>query len=167
MERIRLAWQALRAWTPRRWLIALASSVATAVLLGWVTVLIPNPVFGREIAPTPWSYPVWIATAALSGMLLATYVTEPGERQPDRHEQRADRGSTWGTIGAIGSWFAIGCPVCNKLALLALGYSGALTWFAPAQPFLAAVSLVLLVAGLGHRLAGQIACPVPQQASVG
>lgn len=162
MERIRLAWQALQAWTARRWLIALVAAVITAVLLDWVTVLIPNPVFGGEIAPTAWSYPVWIVTAVLSGMLIATYVTGQGERPPQ--QEPTDRGSTWGTIGAIGSWFAIGCPVCNKLALLAPGYSGALTWFAPAQPFLAAVSLVLLAVGLVYRLAGTVACPVPQRA---
>jgi hypothetical protein len=35
--------------------------------------------------------------------------------------------------------------------VLALGSSGALTWFAPAQPWLAALSIVLLVAALAWR----------------
>ena len=47
------------------------------------------------------------------------------------------------------------------LALLALGYSGALTWFAPAQPFLAALALVLSVIAVLSRLRGQVACPLP------
>lgn len=59
------------------------------------------------------------------------------------------------------AWFAVGCPVCNNLALLALGYSGALTWFAPAQPFLAALALVLSVIAVLSRLRGQVACPLP------
>lgn len=66
-------------------------------------------------------------------------------------------------MGTFGAWFAIGCPVCNKIALLALGYTGALTYFGPLQPWLAALSLVLLAVGLVFRLSGSIACAVPQR----
>ncbi len=62
--------------------------------------------------------------------------------------------------GGMLAWFAVGCPVCNKLALLALGYSGAITWFAPVQPFLALGALVLTSVALVWRLRGQVACPV-------
>src|SRR5699024_7712260 len=48
-----------------------------------------------------------------------------------------------------------------KIALLALGYTGALTYFAPLQPILAALSIVLLVVAVIIRLKGQYACPVP------
>lgn len=168
------AGQAIRLWKPRRWLAALGLSVATAIALGIVTVLIPNPIFHRDIPPTAWSYPVWIATSVLSGMLMATYVANESGVQSvpagapaqsaaadeTENEQGDDRSSVWGMIGAFGAWFAIGCPVCNKLALLALGYSGAITYFAPLQPWLAAVSLVLLVVGLVIRLSGELACPV-------
>ncbi len=37
--------------------------------------------------------------------------------------------------------FAIGCPVCNKLVVLALGFSGALAYFEPIQPALALAGL--------------------------
>ena len=140
-----------------------AAGVATVVvglLLGWVTVLIPNPVFGREIPPTSWSYPVWIVTSILSGMLIASYVQPAGPKPTQQSEEKV---SVWGTIGAIGSWFAIGCPVCNKIALLALGYTGALNYFGAAQPYLAALSLVLLVVGLLYRLSGMIACEIPNK----
>ena len=66
-----------------------------------------------------------------------------------------------GIAGSMLAWFAVGCPVCNKLALLALGYSGAITWFAPVQPFLALAAMVLTGAALVWRLRGQVACPVP------
>ena len=62
--------------------------------------------------------------------------------------------------GGILAWFAVGCPVCNKLALLALGYSGAITWFTPVQPFLALGALILTGVALVWRLRGQVACPV-------
>ena len=146
---------ALAAWTRRRWLAALVAAATTTVLMGVPTALIPTPVFGREVPPTAWAWPVLLATSVLSGLLLATYVREPGQAEP------ATTASRSGTIGGLLSFLAVGCPVCNKLALLALGYSGALQWFAPVQPFLAAVGVVLLAGALRQRLRGQLACPVP------
>ncbi len=152
------ALEALRGWGAKRWLVAVVASVLVALVLGFVTVLIPNSVFGRAIPPTSWSYPVWIVTALLSGMIIATYIDTPEKPEAQKREER----SWWAMIGAFGAWFAIGCPVCNKIALLALGYAGAIKWFAPAQPYLAAVSLLLLVVGLVYRLSGMVACPVPK-----
>ena len=65
---------ALRSWTPRQHLAAAMFSVAFALLIGVPTVLIPNPVFGRQVPVQAWSYPVWIASSILGGMLAATYV---------------------------------------------------------------------------------------------
>lgn len=166
--------QGLRMWSARRWGIAVILSVVIGVALGIVTVLIPNPVFHRDIPPTVWSYPVWVVTAVLSGMLMATYVKEPlPEVAPsvsveeeasvsvDSKDEATERSSVLGMIGTFGAWFAIGCPVCNKLALLALGYSGAITYFAPVQPWLAGASVALLLVGLVVRLSGEVACPMP------
>src|SRR5665647_458393 len=66
--------------------------------------------------------------------------------------------SRLGMAGGVLVWFAVGCPVCNKIALLALGYSGAINWFAPAQPFLAVAALVMTAGALLMRLRGQILC---------
>ena len=49
--------------------------------------------------------------------------------------------------------------------LLALGYAGALQWFAPVQPVLGVIGLVLLVWALDRRLRGEIACALPVQRS--
>ena len=150
---------ALRGWTPRQHLAAAGFTVAFALLIGVPTVLIPNPVFGREIPVQAWNYPVWIASAVLGGMLAATYVRRARD---DAAETAAggpvDTPSRFGMVGGVLAWFAVGCPVCNKLALLALGYSGALTWFAPAQPFLAAAALLATAGALLVRLRGQISC---------
>ncbi len=177
MSKLTLSLQALRTWRGRQWLVAVGASVATAVVLGLVTVLIPNPVFGREVPPTAWSYPVWIATSVLTGVLFATYVrprdaagvAEPAaaaalESGAGAGPQAEQKTSWLGMAGTITGWFAIGCPVCNKIALIALGYSGALTYFAPIQPWLAVLALVLLVVSLMYRLSGQIACPMPRRA---
>ena len=166
-----LAARALRGWTARQVLVAVVAGGAVAVLVGIATVLIPNPVFAREIPPVWWNYPVWLVTSALSGMLAATYVragavsgpdgggagTAPAEPGDGAVARRTGR---MGMAGGILAWFAVGCPVCNKLALLALGYSGAITWFAPVQPFLALGALVLTAVALVWRLRGQVACPV-------
>ncbi len=148
----RQATRALAQWTPGRWGTALAAAIPSALLLGLPTDLIPNPVFGREIPPTWWSYPVFALSALLAGLLIATYV------RTGRPRERATR---LGSAGALLSFLAIGCPVCNKLVLLALGTSGALTIWAPLQPALAVASLALLTVATVRRLAGETACPAP------
>jgi hypothetical protein len=125
--------------------VALAVAIPTAV--------IPSPIFGRAVEVTWWSYPTVVLTGLLSGLLLATYVREPGQ-------ERADRALKMGTVGGLLSFFAVGCPVCNKLVLIALGASGAMTWFAPLQPILASTSILLLGVSLVLRLRGQVACRV-------
>lgn len=158
---MRAALQGVRAWSTRQVAIALVAGVAFALLIGLSTVLIPNPVFGREIGTIWWNYPVWLLGSALAGMLVATYV-RPGSAPdpPVATDASADRASRLGVAGGVLTWFAVGCPVCNKIALLALGYSGALTWFAPAQPVLAVAAIGLTGYALLQRLANQIACPV-------
>jgi hypothetical protein len=54
----------------------------------------------------------------------------------------------------------VGCPVCNKLVLLALGSAGAMTWFEPVQPLLQLAAVGVLVWALDVRLRGERACPV-------
>ncbi|MDO5734966.1 MAG: hypothetical protein Q4P15_00665 [Propionibacteriaceae bacterium] len=136
-----------------------------ALLIGIPTVIIPNPVFGREIEVLAWNYPVWIGSSILAGMLAATYVRPSGTTKKQAVEERDDDGTgtrqgRFGIAGTVLAWFAVGCPVCNKLALLALGYSGAITWFAPIQPLLAAGALLLTGGALAFRLRGQVICPM-------
>lgn len=150
----------LGTWSRRRWLVAAGVALGFALLLGLSTVLIPNPVFSRDIATLPWNYPVWLVTSLLVGLLSATYVRQgaPSGAVLEATERRSSR---MGMAGGFLAWFAVGCPVCNKIALIALGYSGAITWFAPVQPFLAVAALVLTAAALWFRLRGEIACTVP------
>lgn len=158
---IGLAGRAVRAWTAPQVLVAIAAGTVVAVVVGLATVLIPNPVFARDIPTVWWNYPVWLLTSALSGMLAATYLrTAPGADDG----AGARRTSRMGLAGGVLAWFAVGCPVCNKIALLTLGYSGAITWFAPAQPVLALGALILTGVALVWRLRGQVACPVPSLA---
>ena len=147
----------MRAWGLRQWGVAALGTAATLLLLGLPAVLIPNGLFAREIEPTWWSYPVWIATSILSGLVMATYVRGAAEDP----QTPGDGDGRRGIVGAALAWFAIGCPVCNKLVLSALGAGGAMTWFAPLQPLLAAAGTVLLAWALRSRLRAANSCPAP------
>jgi hypothetical protein len=144
----------VREWGGRRWAAALGGTVVVGLLIGLPTELVPNPFFRRMMPAEWWNVPVWIATSVLSGLLLATYVREGASVDVDRPSRR-------GGLGGLLAFFAVGCPVCNKLVVVALGTSGAMTWFAPVQPFLAAAALLLLAAALRGRLRGARSCAVP------
>lgn len=130
---------------PRAIAAFVAGAVLTALLLGIPTDVIPNPWFSRITPVEDYAVPVLVATSVLSGLLVASWLGVEASSCP----MRASR--TTGTAGGVLAWLAIGCPVCNKLVLLALGTSGALTWFAPAQPWLAAASVLLLAGALVWR----------------
>ena len=149
---------ALRLWSLRQWWAAATGGVILALIVAVPTAVIPNPVFGRSIGVTWWSYPVVVLTGILGGLLIATYVRAGEAPNPDG---RIDRESKLGVAGAAITFFAVGCPVCNKLVLLALGASGAISWFAPIQPFLAIASVVLMAVALLVRLRNQVSCRVP------
>ena len=142
------------------------------VAFGLVSAIIPNPVFGREIAPEPFAIGVWIASAPLIGLLAGTYLVPPRPATFDVPADAAAAGpgarrrptSAVGYAGGIAAFLAIGCPVCNKVALVLLGTSGALSIWAPLQPLVGVASLVLLAAAVAWRLrmrARANTCPVP------
>lgn len=143
-------------WPSRRWIVAGLATLATVLVIALPTALIDNPIFGRSVPPTAWAWPVTIVVSVLSGLLMATYVrTGPSDAQAPLNRR--------GTAGGLLAFFAVGCPVCNKLVLLALGASGAMQWFAPVQPYLAAAGVALLVWALVVRLRGERQCPVTAQ----
>lgn len=157
-ESLLLAGLARRAWTPRQYIFAAGAAFVFGLLLGLATVLIPNTLFSREIATLWWNYPVWAVTSIGVGLLFATYVRPSNTAPPVPEQPRDRRSSRLGVAGGFLAWFAVGCPVCNKIALFALGYSGAITWFAPLQPMLAVAGLVFTYVALVSRLRGQISC---------
>lgn len=138
-------------WGRRRYLVALAAGLGWLFLSGLPTEMFDTPLFVRMTPVRWWDYPFWVAGAALVGLLAATYVARPGEG-PDG----AQGGKFFG--GGLLSVFAIGCPVCNKLVVLALGAGGAISYFAPIQPLLGLLSVGLLGYALRARLAAERSC---------
>ncbi len=149
----------LRRWQPAQLLAAAVAAVVIALAIGLPTDVIPNPVFGRPVPVTWWSYPTLVATAVLGGLLAGTYV-----RRDDRDDRDAvdeiDTPTRNGGVAGMLSFFAVGCPVCNKLVIVALGTTGARQWFEPIQPVLAVASIVLLAWALRARLRSAQSCRI-------
>lgn len=140
---------------------AIAWALVSLLAFGVAAAIIPNPVFGRQIPPEPFAIAVWLVSAPLMGLLGATYsapaipaatatrlmplIIAPAGGASHR------QGTTLGTVAGFGAFLAIGCPVCNKVALVLLGVGGAMTAFAPLQPLIGAASLVLLAGTLAWR----------------
>lgn len=153
----------MRDWTPRHWLMALAVAVVAAVAIGVPTGVVGTPFYTRMTPVLWWNYPVWALTSALEGLLVASYVRHgppaprPAPGGPADVRPRPARAVVAGLVSA----FAVGCPVCNKLVVLALGVSGSLSYWAPVQPVLGIASVALLAYALRRRLRTADACPVP------
>lgn len=170
------------AWIDARFRIhVLLWTALSALAYGLVAAIIPNPVFGRQIPPEPFAVAVWLLSAPLLGIIGATYSSPwaaatsplvllgrhgtavPAGRRAEANPGADERATVLGGVASFGAFLAIGCPVCNKLALLLLGTSGALSIWAPIQPILGAASLALLAATAAWRLrlrATGATCPV-------
>ncbi len=143
---------------PRGYLVGLAATALTTLAIGAPTAVIPNPFFMRMTPTRPQDYLFLALTALLVGLVAATYVTP---RRPLAADLPTG-GEGRLTAGGLLSFLAVGCPVCNKLVVLALGTSGALRYFEPVQPLLGLASLALLGATAWLRLRllyrGCVAC---------
>lgn len=120
----------------------LAGGLATALLIGIPTRLIPNHLFTRMTPVRPQDYVFLALAVVLTAALTASYAL-PVACQLQEGKLSA---------GGVLSFLAVGCPVCNKAVVLLLGASGALTYFQPLQPVLGVASLGLLALGLWLRL---------------
>ncbi|MBI4307678.1 MAG: hypothetical protein HY684_02615 [Chloroflexi bacterium] len=135
----------------RGWLVAVAGTTAALLLIGVPTAIIDNPFFIRMTPIRIQDYILWVATAMLIGLIAGTFAPA----------MRIGGGEGKAASGGLLSTLAVGCPICNKLVVLLLGTSGALTFFAPAQLYLGIASLLLL--GWTLRLRARVLkgiCPV-------
>ena len=127
--------------SPRFTITAVVGTVLAALMTGIPTELIPNPWFTRMTPVRPLDVVFWVILSPLTGVLLATYFA--GGRP---------RAGRQGAATGVLSVFAIGCPICNKLVVVLLGTSGALTYFAPIQPLLGVGAVALAAWALRMRM---------------
>ena len=104
------------------WAAALLTGAVAYVAIAVPTALIVTPVFGRSIAPRPIDHVVAITSALLIGMIWAAR-RQPVEDGPadvplDDGDQVARRRSL---LAGLVAGLAVGCPVCNKVVILAPG----------------------------------------------
>lgn len=141
-----------RGWSSSRWIAAAIGTVVTGLIIGIPTGIISTSLYHRMTPVLWWNYPVWIVTSILSGLILATYVRTPST---------VDNGARGGLVGSTLSFLAVGCPICNKVVVAALGVSGALNIWAPVQPALGLLSVALLAWVFNRRLRNEKSCALP------
>ena len=146
----------LRAFTPWNWAVAAIATGVAILAIGVPTRIIANDWFARMTPVRLQDYVFWAISAPLIGLIVASFTLRGGRPSED------------GKLlsGGLLSYLAVGCPVCNKIIVLAIGTSGALTFYGPLQLYLGAASVLLLAWALVLRArAVSAGCPLPVRAN--
>ena len=145
------------------WPRAVVFAGIAALLIAVPSDLIDTPIFGRPVEVRWIDYVILAITSALIGLIFAI---RPAPADPDASEELAvtvDRQGTRTIWGGFVSFLAVGCPVCNQAVVALIGVSGALSWWAPVQPFVGLLAVGLLLYTLRKRLNTYklATCPIP------
>lgn len=139
--------------------IGIICAMGAFFVFGAPTGLIPNPVFARMIPSVPLDYVFLALTSILVGAYAGLYFYG---RQATTKSQ-----SVTAYSGVIGGIVAFGCPICNKVFVMALGTTSVMTYIEPYRPIIGAISVAVM--GLAvYVKARQVrtgVCPVAQAES--
>lgn len=143
MAQVFSAWpQAARSLlAPKPLAFGAAGTLVSAAAQAIPTSIIHNPFFVRMTAVRPEDYVFLGASSLLIGLIFSTF----GLRATASCQNRVIGGGLLSTL-------AIGCPICNHLVVALVGISGALTYWAPLQPVVGAIAIVVLLWTLNRRL---------------
>lgn len=149
----------LRFLSAGTYLRAIPIAAIAALMIGIPSDLIRNPIFGRPVPIRTIDYVIWAITSLLIGIVFAIRPEKMTAVHAAADEQQQSR-AIW---GGFVSFLAVGCPVCNQLVVAAVGASGALSWWAPVQPFVGLAAIGLLLWALKKRLDTYelTSCPLP------
>ena len=120
-------------FTPKAWVVTTLAAAIGMALIGLATAIFENPFFMRMTPVRTQDYVTWLLSSVLMGLIVGSYFAA-GSTSVD--------GKT--LSGGVLSVVAVGCPTCNKLVVLLLGTSGALSFFAPIQLYIGVASVLLL-----------------------
>ena len=142
------------------WPRAVLFGAVAAVLIAVPSDLIDTPIFGRPVAVRWIDYVILAVTSALIGLIFAIRPEAAGSSELAEATERQGTGTIW---SGFVSFLAVGCPVCNQAVVALVGVGGALSWWAPVQPFVGLLAVALLLYTLRKRLntCKLTACPVP------
>ena len=142
------------------WPRAVLFGAVAAVLIAVPSDIIDTPIFGRPVEVRWIDYVILAVTSALIGLIFAI---RPEATESSGLAEAAERQGTRTIWGGFVSFLAVGCPVCNQAVVALAGVGGALSWWAPVQPFVGLLAVVLLLYTLRKRLNTYklTACPVP------
>ena len=144
----------------RFWGLSALFTLSAALLIGLPTVLIPNPFFTRMTPTSLQDYVISGISIVLIGPVMALAILYPTIRKTAPSDPALTGGGR-ALAGTLLSFFAVGCPICNKLVVLLLGLGGAMTIFNPLRPFLGTASIALLGITLFLRVRVlRYGCPV-------
>ena len=130
----------IRLLQPADWFRIVSWAVVAGAAIAIPARLVPNDLFSRMTPTRPQDYVFWVLGAALTGLVLGL----------PRDATNATNAAAM--TGGLGTFLAVGCPVCNKIIVALIGVSGATSIFAPVQPVLGIASLALLLWALRTRL---------------
>lgn len=145
-------WSMLRGFSPAAWLLAGIGTVGALAAIGLPTRLIANGIFGRMTPTRMQDYVIWAITAPLVGLIIGSFALG----------RAVETGDGKLLSGGLFSFLAVGCPVCNKVVVLLIGTSGALTFWAPLQLWVGVASVLTLAWTLVLRARGvAFGCVLP------
>ena len=123
----------LSMFTPKAWFMTTLAAATGLAIIGLTTAIFENWFFVRMTPVRAQDYVIWILSSVLMGLIIGSYFV-------------ASSTSGDGKIlsGGVLSVLAVGCPTCNKLVVLLVGTTGALTFFAPLQLYIGIASVLLL-----------------------
>ena len=149
----------LRTLPVATWPRAVLFAAVAAVIIAVPSDLIDTPIFGRPVAVRWIDYVILAVTSALIGLIFAIRPEAAESTELGAATERQGTGTIW---GGFVSFLAVGCPVCNQAVVALVGVSGALSWWAPVQPFVGLLAVALLLFTLRKRLNTYrlAACPV-------
>jgi len=134
-------WDSLRFLGTRGWARAAVLATLTAAAIAVPTRLVATPLFTRMTPPRAFDYPVLAVTSALVGLTISLGTSTT-----------ADLANRRALAGGATAYVAVGCPLCNRVVVALLGSAGALGVFAPIQPALGVLAVVVAAFGLRRRL---------------
>jgi len=124
-------------------MIGVLLSIVLFFLFGIPTALISNPWFIRMLDKNIYDYFFLISSSILLGAYFSIYYYK-------KNLNKKCIGYCYS--GGIGSFFAFGCPICNKLLVFLFGATALLNYFEPYRKFLGFLSIGVIILSLWYLI---------------